>query len=91
MESLELVASSIWHHFSIMTPFILTITLIKFSLPIIYYIGNRIFEYKTVKDLMRDCGFSEEEAKATAKRIWRKPLPKWLKKIIPTIRKNQRR
>lgn len=88
MKSLESVTSSIWHHFSVMTPFILAVTLLKFCLPVIFYLANRIFEYKSAKNLMKKYGFSETEAKDAAKKIWRKPLPKWLQKLISIIRKN---
>lgn len=70
-------------HFAAMTTLVLVATIIKFVLPICFYLLNRFFEYRSYKRWLEIPGMTEERARREAKAIWRPKSqpPKWLVKV----------
>lgn len=87
------IPNKIVDHFAAMTTLVFVATIIKIGFPLVAYLINRIFEYRSYKRWLKITGITEEQARTKARNIWRPKtkLPKWLvklKKIIFTTKNN---
>lgn len=82
-EFITSIPEKLIEHFAAMTTFVFVVTMIKFVLPLFFYLINRFFEYRSYKSWLDIPGMTEERARREARAIWRpksKP-PKWLLKV----------
>ncbi|MBX4829806.1 hypothetical protein C2U59_07190 [Klebsiella pneumoniae] len=85
--------SKLVEHFAAMTTLVFVATIFKITFPLVAYLINRIFEYRSYKRWLKIPGITEEQARTKARNIWRPKtkLPKLLlklKKIIFTTKNN---